>query len=154
MRHSARRQARPFCFECDNIKLYQPNTSSWGTRLTELYETTQDIKIITYSLPNMRYIESLFKKRPCDISIICHTKFIHEAQHLKKVFPDILLAVNAKVHSKIVLVRPDVIFVSSENFGKSGWHETTIRLESEDAYSYYTHKIFWPLHKKSTKVLC
>lgn len=138
-------------FKCTDIKLMSLS-STWGTRLSKLSLQTGAVRIITYSLPDMDYVVTQLGRRPRNIFIVAHSKFIGRAQQIKKRFPDIELALKDNVHSKVLLIQPSTIYISSANFGDRGWHESTIGLHSVEAHDWYLNSMFQPLWDTSTKL--
>ena len=111
-------------FKCGDIKL-QGGGSSWATKLSQLGRQKGCLRIITYSLPNIDFIKRVFGKRPENIFIIANpeaSSVQRRAEAIKEEFPNIRIALNRKIHSKVVLIEPRTVMVSSANFGKSGWH--------------------------------
>ena len=125
------------------IKLYFNGGHTWRTKLSQLAKQKgKVVRIVTYSLPDMKSIDGILEKRPSDIFLICNEKFIKDAQRIKIKFPKIRIATYAKVHSKVVLIEPDTVYVSSANFGNSGWHETSIGIRSKTAHDEYVKNSF------------
>lgn len=137
-------------FKCNDAKL-QINT--WGNRLSQIGRQSGSIYIITYSLPDLDYVRRQLGRRPYDISIIAHEKFMDRAKEIKREFPRIEIAISEKVHSKVVLIEPKTIIVSSANFGSSRWHETTVSFHSNEAYDWYVKNAFFPIFGNSTILL-
>jgi len=138
-------------FKCNDIKLLC-KASTWGTKLSQLHRQKGAVRIITYSLPRVEYIKEQFNRRPSNIYIICHEKFVDVANQVKALYPEICFAINAEVHSKVLLIEPHTVYVSSANFGSSRWHETAIGLHSKEAHDWYIENSFLPLWKSSKPV--
>lgn len=139
-------------FKSSELKLYFSGSHTWAMKLSQLHRQSSYVRIITYSLPNMEYVKDLFHKRPFDISIICHSKFRDRAKELKKLFPQVNVAVKGDVHSKILLIEPETIYVTSANFGKSNWHETCLGARSKVAHDEYVQKSFNKLWDQSEEI--
>lgn len=138
-------------FKCDDIKLCAP-ASTWATKLSQFHRQRGIVRIITYSLPDMDYVRAQFQKRSYGIFLIAHSRFFSRAQEVKRAFPTIRIAVHSEVHSKVLLVAPHTIYISSANFGSSGWHETSIGLHSQIAHDWYVQHMFDPLWTISQEV--
>jgi phosphatidylserine/phosphatidylglycerophosphate/cardiolipin synthase-like enzyme len=131
-----RTDAGGFAFKCSDCKL-QTGASTWATKLSQLHRQTGTVRIVTYSLPAMDYVRTQLGRRPRDIFLIAHEKFTDRAVEIRREFPHIRVAVHPKVHSKVLLVAPRTIIISSANFGSSGWHETSLSLHSAEAHDDY-----------------
>ena len=124
--------------ELNDVKISTTKSSStWNTRLSQIAKIKGSIIIATYSLPDTEYIEKIFRKRSEKVILIFHEKFIEKARKLKESFPAIKLYPMPDIHAKIVLIEPDTVWLSSANFGQSGWFEQTIGMHSREAYRYY-----------------
>lgn len=126
------------------IKL-QSNGSSWGTRLSQLARQKGAVRIITYSLPRMEYVQEQLGRRPENIQLVAHEKFRGRAAEIARTYPEISVRIVDDVHSKVLLVAPGSVTVSSANFGRSGWHETSVTFTSEAAHDWYVRQVFEPL---------
>jgi hypothetical protein len=131
-------------FKASDAKL-QANASTWATKLSQLARQTGIVRIVTYSLPDMDYVRIQLGRRPRDILLIAHSKFESRARDIRREFPDIRVAVHDKVHSKVLLVAPQTIVISSANFGDSTWHETSVSFHSQEAHDWYVERVFQPL---------
>lgn len=138
-------------FKCNDVKL-QGQASLWATKLSQLGRQNGTVRIITYSLPDLGYIKEQFQRRPKNVFIICHERFIERAGEIKRFFPSIRVAVNPAVHSKILLIEPHTVYVSSANFGLSRWHETSVGFHSKEAHDWYADHEFKPLWIRSEEV--
>lgn len=124
-------------FKCDDAKL-TVGSSTWGMRLSQLARQDGIVRIITYSLPDMRYVREQLGRRPTDMYLVANSKFIERAWEIKREFPNIRVAHKDNVHSKVCLIEPHTIIISSANFGNSHkWHETTVSFHSKDAHDWY-----------------
>lgn len=131
-------------FKCSDIKL-STSVSTWGTRISQLARMDGLARIITYSLPNVDYVRTQLGRRRENIWLIANALFEREARALKHEFPAIRIRVAPNAHSKVLLVAPQTIWISSANFGDSGWHDTTIGLHSAQAHDWYVENMFNPL---------
>lgn len=139
-----------FAFKCNDAKLMVGST--WATKLSQLHRQTGTVRIITYSLPSIEYVKKQFERRPRNIFLICHEKFRLKAIEIKRTFPQLRLATNDAVHSKILLIEPQTIYISSANFGSSKWHETSVGFHSKEAHDYYASQIYPFLWNQSQEV--
>ena len=141
-----------YAFKSSDLKL-TTISSTWGTRLSQLSRQVGIVRIITYSLPNREYAKKQLGRRPTDIFIIAHEKFEKQAREIKTCFPKVRIAVASDIHSKILLIEPKTIWISSANFGDSGWQETTIGIRSEEALNWYVKQIYEPLWNHCREIL-
>jgi len=100
----------------------------------------------------MNYVRVQLGRRPRNILLIAHSKFLDRAKDIKKEFPDIRVAVYDEVHSKVLLISPNTIAISSANFGNSDWHETSVSFHSREVHDWYVEKVFNPLWSHSREV--
>lgn len=90
-------------FKCSDAKL-QANANTWATKLSQLASQTGIVRIVTYSLPDMNYVHVQLGRRPRDIVLIAHSKFLNRATDIRREFLDIRVAVQDQVHSKVLLI--------------------------------------------------
>jgi phosphatidylserine/phosphatidylglycerophosphate/cardiolipin synthase-like enzyme len=111
-----------------------------------LYEGAKDghdLRIITYSLPKAKqgidYIYGfLSRPKPPRVRIIAHSKFEKQAREINSEFSEnVQIRIQEAVHSKVLLIAPDIVVVGSANFGDGDWHETSVLIESSQAYEWY-----------------
>lgn len=140
-------------FKSSELKLYYSGTHTWAMKLSQLHRQTGYVRIITYSLPDIDYVRQQFHRRPYDISIICHSKFRDKAIEIKKAFPNIRIAVKNSVHSKVLLIEPKTLYVTSANFGRSHWHETCLGARSKVAHDEYIEHSFNHLWDSAEEIL-
>lgn len=117
------------------------NASTWNTRLSQIGKTDGKVIICTYSLPDLKYIQKILDKRSRNVTIIAHEKFEKKAMLLKRMYPFLHIHLRPDVHAKIVLVEPRSVWLSSANFGSSGWFEQTIGIHDKTAYSFYLNAL-------------
>ena len=120
-----------------DAKISAGSNATWSTRLKNIKQVKGKICIATFSLPDLPYARKILERRPRDISIVAHAKFTRKAQAIKARFPSIRIAVREDIHAKFVLIEPGTVWLSSANFGYSGWIENSIGLHSKKAYKYY-----------------
>jgi phosphatidylserine/phosphatidylglycerophosphate/cardiolipin synthase-like enzyme len=138
--------------KASEIKLYFNGDHTWAMKLSQLSKQDGTVRIITYSLPDIEYVIDQIGKRPHNIFIICHSKFIENAKKIKGIFHDIRIAVNDSVHSKVCLIEPDTIYIGSANFGHSGWHESIVGIRSKEAHNAYVEESFDKLWELSNEI--
>lgn len=134
-------------FKCSDIKIFT-QASSWATKLSQLHRQPGTVRIITYSLPDLKYIKKVLSKRPENIFIIANSKFINKANEIKNEFLNINIALHPEVHSKILTIEPNIIYFSSANFGDSTWHESSLGFHSKEAHDWYVKNEFELLWSK------
>lgn len=120
-----------------DAKIFFGDNSTWGVKLSQLAKVKGNVYISTFSLPDLPYAQKILKKRPCDIYIIAHSMFHAKALAIKDAFPDIRIALRDNIHAKMVLAEPKTVWLSSANFGKSGWIEHGIGMHSPEAFDFY-----------------
>ena len=126
-----------YTLQIDDAKITFGNGSTWKTRLSQLANIIGNVYIMTYSLPDLPYVQEILGKRPHDIYVVAHSKFLEKAVCIKETYPDIHIALRDDTHAKVVLTGPNTVWLSSANFGKSGWLENTIGIHSQKAFEYY-----------------
>src|SRR5258708_4519609 len=121
-----------FVFKCDDIKITRDSTT-WAMRLSQLARQPGTVYILTYSLPVPAAIQTSLSKHPQNLYLIANSLFQERAIQLARANPGIHVGLRPDMHSKVVMVAPETLYVSSENFGHSGMHETTVGFHSEAA---------------------
>lgn len=126
----------------NDAKLMTTETcSTWNTRLSQIGKSGSQVIICTYSLPDVDYICRILDKRSRNVTLIVNDKFRSRAEELKRRYPALKIHTRPDVHAKIVLIEPETVWLSSANFGKSGWFENTIGIHSKAAYDFYLDQI-------------
>lgn len=118
------------------VKLFTPS-HTWGMKLSQLAKQAGVVRILTYSLPGLPYLEMQFDRRPRDIQVLCHGKFLDRARQIKARYPEIAVAVHDRTHAKMLLIEPVTVYVGSANFGDSGWAEVCVGIRSAEAHAWY-----------------
>ena len=136
-------------FKASELKLYFDGEHTWAMKLSEIARRKGRIFLVTYSLPNLKYVVDLLGKRPTNIWLIANSKFGDRAWAIKRRLPDVHVAVVPDVHTKVCVIEPKTIYITSANFGISKWHETTLGVRSATAASAYLEQSFWPLWNRS-----
>lgn len=134
--------------KCNDIKIYSSG-STWAMKISQLASQTGTVRIITYSLPDLDYVKEQISRRPFDMFIICNKKFEGRMMDIQNEFPMVRTAVHPECHSKVFLIEPETLHLSSQNFGHSGWHESAIGLHSKAAHDWYVANVFLPLWNES-----
>jgi len=121
------------------VKIHNTTFDSWGNRLRHIKDFPK-LKLIisTYSLNNINYISAILGNRPkgSNIYLICHERFADEAVELKQNLPKIEIYLRPDIHTKIVLLEPDIVFHGSDNFGKGGYFNEALEFRSKDFFKY------------------
>jgi hypothetical protein len=100
----------------------------------------------------MDYVRTQLGRRPENILIIAHSKFTDRARAIKSEFPLIRVATKDDVHSKVLMIAPGTVVVSSANFGSSHWHETSLSVHSKEAHDWYVDNVFSKLWDQCTEI--
>ncbi len=132
------------------VKLFRGST--WGAKLSHLHEQEGTVRILTYSLPRLDYVVKQIARRPRDIFLVCHLKFVNEASVLQRKFPNIEVRLHSSIHCKLLLRAPETAYLGSSNFGNSGWHEVEVGIRDQRAHDFYIEKIFNPAWEQSWSV--
>lgn len=141
-----------FAFKCNDAKLCV-DASTWATRLSQLSRMRGVVRIITYSLPKMDYVRKQLNRRPYDIFILAHDRFVSRAKEIRREFPHIRVSVRPEIHSKVLLIAPHTVWISSANFGSSDWHETAVGFHSKEAHDHYAEIVFPRLWDQSDEIV-
>ena len=116
------------------IKVFGSATT-WNTRLSQIARVKGEVIICTYSFMDLDYIKQILDKRFKMVTIIANSKFQNEAQKLKNTYPTLRMLLSTKMHSKMVLIHPETVWITSANFWKSTNFESTVGIKSKEAYS-------------------
>ena len=92
-------------------------------------------------MPNSKHIDRILQKKSENVTLICNSKFAADAKRLKRKYPSIHLIMRWDIHAKMVLIEPDIVWLSSANFGCSEWFEESIGIHSELAYKFYIKQL-------------
>lgn len=135
----------------NDAKISCNDASTWGTRLSQLAYVKGNVYISTFSLPRLAYIKEVLGKRPHNIYIVAHKKFLDKAHAIKNTFPDIRIVLRNDIHAKFVLIEPKTVWLSSANFGSSKWIENTVGMHSHEAFNFCKN-VFENIFRNSTEV--
>jgi phosphatidylserine/phosphatidylglycerophosphate/cardiolipin synthase-like enzyme len=141
--------ASGMAFKCNDMKLFTGGT--WAMKLSQLHRQEGAVHIATYSLPRLDYVKEQFARRPQDIFLLANERFYEQAREIKRAFPGIRVATHPAMHMKLLLIAPQTVYVTSANFGSSGWAEMGIGMHSPTAYQY-TLEEFQRAWGRSTEV--
>ena len=136
-----------------DCKLSKKGTT-WNTRLSQIGRNDHEITIVTYSLCNLKYISQIVGKRErgAGITIICNSKYEYNGLILKRQFPELKVYANPNAHAKLVLIAPETVWLSSENFGhNSDTFDATIGIHNTEAYDHYYAQVQSLLRSTHTK---
>jgi phosphatidylserine/phosphatidylglycerophosphate/cardiolipin synthase-like enzyme len=122
-------------FPRTDLKLMVGRNSLAKLLCREPKASRRSLRIVTYSLPSIHDLEDLRTRlQPRRIKIIAHTKFSAQAQQLTKKIPDLQIVLHPAVHSKVVLIKPNIVIVGSANLGGIDLHETCVLMHSSKVY--------------------
>lgn len=141
--------------ECEiKVSMALQTASTWNTRLSQIGRTRSEVIICTYSLPDKNYVDQIIGKRPDGFGIVLlvNSNFIKSVSRLKKKFPELRVFIASNTHAKIVLCGKDTVWLSSANFGHSGWLENTIRIKDREVYIFYHDKVMEFIRKNAKKI--
>lgn len=132
--------------DISEIKLYKPS-HSWNMKLSQLARQRAKLIILTYSTNDSEYdaVQKIFQKRPRNILFICHSKFERSARNIAAQFPEIEVYIHDKLHTKLVAYAPDTVYIGSDNFLDSSWHDCTVGIRSKKAYNWCVREIVEPI---------
>lgn len=133
------------------VKVYHNGHHTWGMKLSQLNRQYGVVRIITYSLPNVEYAVNLLGKRPQNIFVVCHAKFIERARAIKKALPEIRIAIAEELHAKMLMIEPKTVYIGSSNFGHSNWQECEVGIRDNNVHDACT-KTFERLWQQATEV--
>lgn len=130
-----------------DIKLSPPK-SDWEARLKEIKEG--EIIICTYFFSDLNKTAKIIAKRQDKITLIANTKFFNAALAIKKRCPLVKLYLSPNAHAKMVLIQPETMWISTENFGGTqNSFDATVRIDSAKVYDHY-YRLTQNLIKKPT----
>lgn len=116
------------------VKIYTEH-STWSTRIGWFLRNNKKVFISTYSLPDVKYIKSMFGDLSLEnVTILAHRKFALQAAAIKFEYPEVSIFFEDNIHQKCALCEPDTVIIGSANFGHSGWKELSVGLKSKGAY--------------------
>lgn len=102
--------------------------------LVERLRRRQQVRLMTYSLPDYPLLVALFADATASIRLIAGERFRGRAELLKETCPNLDVALHTGTHAKLALLEPDVVIVGSSNLGDSGWVEADAAVQSRAIY--------------------
>ncbi len=110
--------------------------SSWKTIMNQFGRTKGVVTIVTYSLPSMEEIDEILTRRTEGVTIIANSKFEKKAKLIKEKYPELKIILLPDIHAEQLLIAPEIVWLSSANFGNSGWYEQWVGMHSRIAYKH------------------
>lgn len=110
-----------------------------------------ELLILTRMLPDTDYLERIFGKRPTGIRFVANEDARTNAEYLKRVFPNIRVALSRTNNAKVVLVAPETVWLSSEDFGKSS-HKIGVGFHSPQLFARVCASLFEPAWSGATEI--
>lgn len=126
----------------------------WRFLIVETSQYPRTIRMLTHSLPEMRFFLEHVPPRMnfAHWQIIAHEREGAKAQAMGNAYANLKIAVHSQLHSKVALVAPDRVYISSGNLGSNGLHETMIEMVSQLGHDWYLQTVFAPLWKESQEI--
>lgn len=124
------------------------STVNWNQKFNGV--RGRDIIICTQTMPDMSYCKTIIGKlirQDNRICIVAHQTSKGKLCKLQQEYKQITFETYSNFHAKMVLISPaktngeGIVWLSSQNFGDSGWYEHLLNLKSAKAYEYYLEKI-------------
>lgn len=109
------------------------------------------VRIITYSLcSEIGYVTDLLAKPQApSIRIIAHKDFKENAVKAQVRYKDLRIRLHPTVHSKVMLIEPDIVIVGSANFTGGDYDQTCVQMYSPDAHAWYFKNVWKQLWRDS-----
>ncbi len=107
------------------------------------YEPERHIDIVTYSIFDERYLKDILSHKQ-SVNIIVSDKFQRRQKYeglVQALSGDIVLKPRNSTHAKIVLIEPNIVYLSSQNINKPDWFNWAIKIEDEVVYRFYKKQI-------------
>ena len=136
-----------------DIKLSQKGTT-WNTRLSQIGRHDRLVTLCTFSTGDIDYLTKILSKRDfgSGIRIIGNEKNEWKMRRLKNLFPAAQFFVSPNAHAKLALVEPNIVWVSSENLGRTrDVFDASIGIHSEEAYQHYLSQVESLLRSRDTR---
>jgi len=143
-------------FKCDSLKLIT-GPINLPSLLAQNAKASHQLRIITYSLPpEIGYIGDLLAgpQQPC-IKIIASSACEASKENARKIkgrFAKLQIKLHPKVHTKVLLIEPNIVIVGSANFTSTNWHETCIRMRSRKVHDWYVESEWIKLWKEAKRL--
>lgn len=120
--------------KCNDMKITF-GEFNWKTKLSLCSRPSASVCIETYSLPRVNYIEELLEKGNNSIRIIANENFSDKAKAICEKFSNVQIRLLPHIHSKLAIVSPCTVLLTSANFGESKWIESGVSMHSNTAYA-------------------
>lgn len=104
--------------------------------MNQFEKTKGVVTIVTYSLPSIEEIKEILTKRTEGVTIIANSRFEKKAKQINQMYPELKIILRPDIHAKMLLVAPEIVWLSSANFGNSGWYEQWVGMHSRKAYKH------------------
>lgn len=129
------------------------DTFPWQSVLRLATERPRPIHILTYNLPALLWFAEQFPRLSMQhVHILADSEFRAKAEQLGRAYSHLRIATHPKLHSKVALVEPDRVYVSSANLGSMGQHETTLEVQSRLLHDWYRETVWEPLWREAQEV--
>ena len=131
-----------------NIKGKYAYSVNWNQKLNNI--KNRNFCICTQTLPDKSYILTILKKlfnNKNRVHIIANSVSETKLLELQKEFPQLSYHIFDNMHAKIIMYSAEnqsgtsTVWLSSQNFGNSGWFENLIMLKSNEAFEYYIQEL-------------
>ena len=139
-------------FDCKCLKLIS-GCDGLAERLVKHAQKRRRFRIITFTLTPTDYIIPRLLRTPMNptVEIIAHRDRRSEAARLNR-FSEVRIRLHPAVHSKVVLIEPDIVIVGSHNFRESDWHDTSVQIRSPEVHDWYLANEWKQLWKEAEHV--
>lgn len=107
------------------------------------YEPERHIDIVTYSIFDKGYLKDILSHKQ-SVNIIVSDKFQRRQEYegiVQELSGDIVLKPRNSTHAKIVLIKPNIVYLSSQNINRPDWFNWAIKIEDEVVYRFYKKQI-------------
>ena len=126
--------------------------SDWYKRMN--IQDCERMFVCTYSFSDMFFIRRILSKVNCDITLIANTKYYNTASKIKTEFPLVKMFLSPNAHAKILLAEPDIVWVSTDNFGHiPDSYDAAVGICNKDVYNHFYKQIKHILIQPSTMEL-
>jgi len=132
----------------DLVESKLASTVNWNQKFNG--DRGRNIILCTQTLPDLDYCKTIVKKllkQGNRVCFIANHASIGKLNELKQECEEIAFETFSNFHAKMALVSPTgtkpggTVWLSSQNFGSSGWFEHMIKLKHAKAYEYYLGKL-------------
>jgi len=150
----------PLTVRPEETTLYCSKDVNWGTEIIPLISNKQVVvRVLGYSIYSHSGVgKNIFDQVQGHLYFIFNRKYEKDIVNLKydvcgnehPLSKKVSVAVHPDIHSKVILIEPDIMYVSSANFPCTASYETTIKIRSQEAHDTYARTVFDPLWSKSS----